>query len=112
MKFILRFYISIFLILSVSDTYGQANPEYDVVIVGAGASGLAAAYNLNDKKVLILEKQGRIGGRVNTRKFEDVVYVHLIRISYYHLCIYTKFSFSPMALRYNINSESIDTFVI
>ena len=74
MKFILRFYISIFLILSVSDTYGQANPEYDVVIVGAGASGLAAAYNLNDKKVLILEKQGRIGGRVNTRKFEDVVY--------------------------------------
>ncbi|XP_015439434.1 PREDICTED: spermine oxidase-like [Dufourea novaeangliae] len=45
-----------------------------IVIVGAGASGIAAASRLlqngfND--VLILEAEGRIGGRVHTVKFED-----------------------------------------
>ncbi len=74
MKLIIPFYISLYLILTGTSVNSQVNPEYDVVIVGAGASGLAAAYNLNDKKVLILEKQNRIGGRVNTQKFQDIVY--------------------------------------
>jgi monoamine oxidase len=40
----------------------------DVIIIGAGASGLAAAYELsrNNVKVLLLEARDRIGGRVHT----------------------------------------------
>jgi len=38
--------------------------EYDVVIVGTGFSGLAAAIKASErgKKVLVLEKMGRTGG--------------------------------------------------
>lgn len=43
---------------------------YDVIIVGAGIGGLAAALNLanNNKKVLILEKNSLPGGLVSTFK--------------------------------------------
>ena len=42
------------------------DPEFDVIIVGAGISGLAAAKHLvkNKKKVCILEAQNRVGGRI------------------------------------------------
>jgi monoamine oxidase len=42
--------------------------KYDVVIVGAGAAGLAAARDLTGmgKRVLLVEARGRIGGRVHT----------------------------------------------
>ncbi len=44
--------------------------EYDVIIVGAGVSGLYAAYQLRDagKRVLVLERQPRVGGRVVTEE--------------------------------------------
>jgi monoamine oxidase len=40
----------------------------DVIIVGAGAAGLAAAKKLKEAKktFLILEARGRIGGRAHT----------------------------------------------
>lgn len=40
----------------------------DIIIVGAGASGLAAAHHLfqNGKRALILESSGRVGGRIYT----------------------------------------------
>jgi len=43
--------------------------EYDVVIVGAGAAGLAAAAKLAQagQRVALLEARGRIGGRIFTR---------------------------------------------
>ena len=52
--------------------------NYDVVIVGAGMAGLSAAYNLTkiDKnlKILILEKNARIGGRAYHKKTDDFTY--------------------------------------
>src|SRR6185369_12207843 len=42
--------------------------EVDILIIGAGAAGLAAARELSraGQKVLILEARDRIGGRINT----------------------------------------------
>lgn len=39
---------------------------YDVLIIGAGCAGLSAANQLKDHKYLVLEKEDRIGGRVNS----------------------------------------------
>lgn len=42
--------------------------DYDVIIIGAGAAGLAAGRKLHDsgKKILIIEARDRIGGRIHT----------------------------------------------
>ena len=39
-----------------------------IIVIGAGAAGLMAAYELskNKKKVIILEATDRLGGRINT----------------------------------------------
>lgn len=46
----------------------RAKDEYDVIVVGAGAAGLAAAAHLsrNGKSVCVLEARDRIGGRILT----------------------------------------------
>lgn len=48
----------------------RAADEYDVIVVGAGAAGLAAAAHLsrNGKSVCILEARERIGGRILTAR--------------------------------------------
>ena len=48
---------------------------YDVIIVGAGISGLAAADNLidNGKDVLVLEARDRIGGRIWSHLWNGVI---------------------------------------
>lgn len=48
----------------------NAADEYDVIVVGAGAAGLAAAAHLsrNGKSVCILEARERIGGRILTAR--------------------------------------------
>lgn len=38
----------------------------DVVVVGGGVAGLAAAWALRDRNVVVLEAADRIGGRVRT----------------------------------------------
>jgi monoamine oxidase len=52
-----------------SVTTPQSEGPYDVIIVGAGISGLSAAYRVLTKrpstKVLILESRDRIGGRIH-----------------------------------------------
>jgi|TARA_B100000902_G_scaffold40680_1_gene48270 protoporphyrinogen oxidase len=49
---------------------------YDLIIIGAGPSGLSAAYELSntDKKILILEKKPRVGGLAETKVFGDYRY--------------------------------------
>lgn len=39
---------------------------YDAVVVGGGLSGLSAAYRLRHRKVLLLEKGTRFGGRIRS----------------------------------------------
>ncbi len=48
---------------------------YDVIVVGAGSAGIAAAHELHKakKKVLVLEARERIGGRVHTVRDRGVV---------------------------------------
>lgn len=55
--------------------------NFDVVIIGAGVSGMAAAHDLVQggvTNILILEAQDRIGGRTHTvidrKKFYDKNY--------------------------------------
>jgi len=56
--------------------------KYDLVIVGAGISGLYCAYHLQKQfpKILIIEKDDRIGGRIFTQKIvanNKQVYIEL-----------------------------------
>ena len=48
----------------------MAAPRYDIVVIGAGAAGLAAASELlrAGRSVLVLEARDRVGGRIWTRR--------------------------------------------
>ncbi|HLY52468.1 MAG TPA: FAD-dependent oxidoreductase [Steroidobacteraceae bacterium] len=48
----------------------MATPRFDVIVLGAGAAGLAAAAQLQSagRSVLVLEARDRIGGRIWTRR--------------------------------------------
>ena len=45
----------------------------DILIIGAGATGLMAAYKLSEagKKVIVLEARNRTGGRIHTMSHES-----------------------------------------
>ncbi|MDY6940164.1 MAG: NAD(P)/FAD-dependent oxidoreductase, partial [Cyanobacteriota bacterium] len=46
----------------------KSGTDYDTIVIGAGAAGLAAARTLHDARhsVLLLEARDRLGGRINT----------------------------------------------
>jgi oxygen-dependent protoporphyrinogen oxidase len=44
----------------------NAAPVHDVVVVGAGLAGLAAAWALRDRDVVLVESEDRVGGRVRS----------------------------------------------
>jgi len=54
-------------------------PRKDVVVLGAGMAGLAAAYELQSRghRVTVLEGSHRVGGRVLTHRFKDGSYAEL-----------------------------------
>jgi len=41
---------------------------YDVVVIGGGLAGITTAYMLRDKNILLLEKENRLGGRVESEQ--------------------------------------------
>lgn len=45
--------------------------HHKIIIIGAGAAGIAAAYELKEYKPLVLEKNDRIGGRIYTTYYKD-----------------------------------------
>lgn len=62
------------LVLKTDDIISMPNRKVQVVIVGAGLSGLAAAqrlYKFGIRDIVILEAQSRIGGRVHTINYSD-----------------------------------------
>jgi monoamine oxidase len=66
--------IALSLVLSLSCLSLQAGePEWDVVVIGSGMSGLAAAHALHkaDLKVLVLEARDRTGGRIWSKKLSN-----------------------------------------
>ena len=50
--------------------------NYDIIIIGAGISGLTCAqkFNENNKDFLLIEKSNRIGGRVGSLKSERFIF--------------------------------------
>lgn len=44
----------------------EDNSVFDAVIIGGGLAGLKAAYDLRDLNIKLLEKENRLGGRINT----------------------------------------------
>lgn len=68
-------YCMIFLFCLISGTLSDNTKSPRIVIVGAGASGIAAAAKLIEnglENLIILEAENRIGGRVNTVKFGEL----------------------------------------
>ena len=55
-------------VLLPQSAFASVDSNPDVVIVGAGAAGIAAAHSLikDNRKVAILEGRGRVGGRAHT----------------------------------------------
>jgi len=47
----------------------ETDHHHDVIVIGAGVSGLAAASHLTDQghDVVVLEARDRIGGRIDSR---------------------------------------------
>ena len=62
--------------MTIADTIGEASQHIDVIIVGAGISGIGAAYHLQDqcpdKSYLILEMKDSFGGTWETHKYPGV----------------------------------------
>ena len=44
---------------------------YEYIIIGGGISGINVANKLKDKKILVLEKQNRLGGRIYSKKIDN-----------------------------------------
>lgn len=67
------------LLLRPDDTLAQGTPQaepdlYDTIVVGAGISGLVAAYRLRNRRVLVLERDAEIGGVSKSASWQGLEY--------------------------------------
>ena len=60
----------------------MATPKYDVIVVGAGVSGLTCATLLRERglQVAVIEKGDRVGGRIKTDEHEGFLLDHGFQI--------------------------------
>lgn len=49
---------------------------YDTIIIGSGIAGLYYAYLNRKRKILVLESNNRVGGRIGQEKFHGVNVVY------------------------------------
>ena len=61
--------------LPLEDEYSKSSFETDVVIVGAGASGIAASQVLHQANIdfLLLEANEKIGGRISRFSYSKII---------------------------------------
>ena len=52
----------------------QVSQLYDTIVVGGGLGGLTAAYYLRDTRVLVLEKEDKVGGKVRQEAWGKSAY--------------------------------------
>jgi oxygen-dependent protoporphyrinogen oxidase len=45
-----------------------ADSRLDAIVVGGGIAGLAAAWELRDRRVLLVEATDRLGGRIRSER--------------------------------------------
>ena len=69
----------ILILISFVSCQKKTENIYDAVVVGGGIAGLSAAYHLKNElgentKILLLEKEDRLGGRILTRRFGEYSY--------------------------------------
>ncbi|MCG8635120.1 MAG: FAD-dependent oxidoreductase [Desulfobacterales bacterium] len=60
--------------IPLKKSWGAQSSTYDAVIIGGGLSGLTAAVGLKDYNILILEKEGAMGGRIVSKTWEGFSY--------------------------------------
>ncbi|MCI4644606.1 MAG: FAD-dependent oxidoreductase [Hyphomonadaceae bacterium] len=54
----------------------MTDETYDVVIIGAGVAGAAAAYELRDLNVAVVERESFLGGRTYSEQFGEVLWAN------------------------------------
>ncbi len=94
----LWFFIFIIFVSCQKHTIEQKYQEdiYDTVVVGGGISGIKTAYELREKKIILLEKEERLGGRIWTKNINGTNYE-----------IGALFGYTSSLLPENFNSEEL-----
>lgn len=88
------------------------NDIYDFIIVGSGISGLYAAYKLvndvqfSDKKILIIEKLSKSGGRILTTKFQG----HILEYGAMRFEPYLQPCFANLLKELNIDTKTFPPY--
>ena len=83
---------------------------YDYIIIGSGISGLYLGYLLQNKKILILEKDNNIGGRIQKIDFHNnTLQLGAMIIKNYHTNIIELLQ--KLKLKYNIFYKESDNLI-
>lgn len=71
MNNLIRYFVISFLSIII---ISQIQPQYDVIVIGAGISGLAASLTLSKSGLnyLVLEARNRTGGRIQSAQLDGL----------------------------------------